>query len=227
VTFEGRTQKRALDLLKALVAYGGRGVSEQKLCDTLWPGAEADDARASLKITLHRLRGLVGHDAVVVRESRLSLDDAVVWVDVWAFERAAERLAKATSLTSRDHEAIGAQMRALYRGPFLGDDDAGFALLARERLRGKWMRAIGSLAGRLQEEGAHERALAWYEQGLEIEPLAEPFYQGLMRVHQTLRRPADGLGVYQRCRRLLQAELRVNPSPETESLAAALRRGGA
>jgi ATP/maltotriose-dependent transcriptional regulator MalT/DNA-binding SARP family transcriptional activator len=223
VTFEGRTQRRALDLLKALVAHGGRGVSEQRLCDSLWPDAEADDARASLKVTLHRLRGLVGHEAIVVSESRLSLDEAVVWVDVWGFERAAERLATARALTAEDHEVIGAQLLALYRGPFLGDDDAGFALLARERLRGKWMRAIATVAGRLQEDGSHERALAWYEHGLEVEPLAEPFYQGLMRVLQTLHRPADGLGVYQRCRRLLRAALHVNPSPETESLAAALR----
>jgi ATP/maltotriose-dependent transcriptional regulator MalT/DNA-binding SARP family transcriptional activator len=224
VTFEGRTQKRALDLLKALVAFGGRGVGEQKLCDALWPGAEADDGRASLKVTLHRLRGLVGHEAIVVSESRLSLDEAVVWVDVWGFERAAERLATARSLTAEEHEVIGAQMLALYRGPFLGDDDAAFALLARERLRGKWMRAIATLAGRLQERGSHEQALAWYEHGLEVDPLAEPFYQGLMRIHQTLHRPADGLGVYQRCRRLLQAHLQVNPSSETESLAATLRR---
>jgi len=227
VTFEGRTQKRALDLLKALVAYGGRGVSEQKLCDSLWPGAEADDARASLKVTLHRLRGLVGHEAIVVRESKLSFDETVVWVDVWRFERAAERLATTRPLSARDHEVLGPQMRELYRGPFLGDEDAGFALLARERLRGKWMRAIATVAGRLQQEGSHEQALAWYEHGLEIEPLAEPFYQGLMRIHQTLHRPADGLGVYQRCRRLLRAQLGVNPSPETESLAAALRRSGA
>ncbi len=227
VTLEGRTQKRALDLLRALVAYGGRGVSEQKLSDALWPGAEADDARASLKTTLHRLRGLVGHEAIVVCDSRLSFDEAVVWVDVWGFERAAERLATTKSLTAKEHEVIGARMLALYRGPFLGDDDSGFALLARERLRGKWMRAIATIAGRLQEEGSHEQALAWYEHGLEIEPLAEPFYQGLMRIHQTLRRPADGLGVYRRCRRLLQAELQVNPSSETELLAAALRRSGA
>lgn len=224
VTFEGRTQKRALDLLKALVAFGGRGVSEQRLCDALWPGAEADAARASLKITLHRLRGLVGHEAIGVSGSTLSLDETVVWVDVWRFERAAERLATARSLTAKDHESIGAQMLALYRGPFLGDEDAAFALLARERLRGKCVRAIATLAGRLQEEGSPEGALSWYEHGLEVEPLAEPFYQGLMRIHRALHRPADGLRVYQRCRRVLNAELQVNPSSETESLAAALRR---
>ncbi len=55
LAFEGRTQKKTLDLLKALIACGGREVSEQRLCDALWPDAEADDARNNFKITLHRI----------------------------------------------------------------------------------------------------------------------------------------------------------------------------
>jgi DNA-binding SARP family transcriptional activator len=61
--------------------------------------------------------------------------------------------------------------------------------------------------------------------GIEIEPLAEPFYQGLMRACLALRQLAEGLEVYERCRKLLAAELRVAPSPETEALAKRLRPG--
>lgn len=221
-----KTQKKSLDLLKALVAFGGREASEQKLCDALWPGAEADDARASLKITLHRLRSLIGHDAIVLRESKLSLDAGVCWVDVWGFERVVSRLTATPAHSAIGIENFGEQLRALYRGPFLGEEESGFALPARERLRGKWVRTIAALAGRFQHDGAHDQAIAWYERGLEIEPLAESFYQGLMRIYQARRSPAEGLGVYRRCKKTLLAQLQVSPSPETEKLAQALRTLG-
>jgi len=67
------------------------------------------------------------------------------------------------------------------------------------------------------------RGGALYQRGIEIEPLAEPFYQSLMRACLALRRFAEGLEVHERCRKLLAAELRVAPSPETEALAKRMR----
>ncbi len=225
--FTAKAQKRSFDLLKALVAFGGREVSEQKLCDALWPGAEADDARVSLKMTLHRLRGLVGHEAIVLRESKLSLDPRICWVDIWGFERAVSHLTKmGHTLPTNELARLGERLLSLYRGAFLGDDEQAFAIAARERLRGKWMQAIAAVAGCFQHDGAHDQAIAWYERGIEIEPLAESLYRSLMHVYQTLHRPAEGLGVYQRCKRNLLAQLQVSPSPETEKLAQALRTLG-
>jgi len=226
VKFEGKAQKKTLELLKTLIALGGREVSEQRLCDNLWPEAEADDARANLKITLHRLRKIVGHEALILQDSKLQLDGGRCWVDAWAFERLVGRaMSNDRLLPAAELQRLGEQALALYRGPFLAADDA-LAMTTRERLRGKLIRAIAATAARLQHDGAHEPAIAWYERGIEIEPLAEPFYQGLMRVYQILHRPAEGLGVYQRCKKILAAQLQVATSPETDALARALRGDG-
>jgi ATP/maltotriose-dependent transcriptional regulator MalT/DNA-binding SARP family transcriptional activator len=224
VIFEGRTHKKPLDLVKALIALGGTDVAEQRLCDALWPGAEGDAARASLKMALHRLRSIVGHETIIVRESKLSLDSDSCWADVWAFERLANRLIEGgDALPAVERADIGERMFALYRGPFLGDEEGGFALLVRERLRGKWVRAIAALAGQLQREGRLDEALVWYERGLGVEPLSEPFYQGQMRACLSLRRAAEGLAAYERARKILASQLQVSPSPDTETLARALR----
>ena len=223
VKFEGKAQKKTLELLKALVALGGREVSEQRLCDILWPDTEADDARRNLKITLHRLRKIVGHEALVLQDSKLQLDPNLCWVDVWAFERLVNRIAASDNpFPVEESQQTRDQVFVLYRGPFLAADDA-FAMVARERLRGKLIRAIATAGGHLQREGAYDQAIAWYEHGIEIEPLAEPFYQSLMRIYHALQRPAEGLGVYQRCRNILAAQLQVAPSAETETLAQAMR----
>jgi DNA-binding SARP family transcriptional activator len=224
----GRAQKKGLDLLKALVALGGREVSEQKLCDLLWPDAEADDARANLKMTLHRLRAHVGHEAVVVRESRFSLDPHHCWVDVWAFERVVGALlVSGPTLSCAELTYLGEQLLQLYRGAFLAQDDGNYTLLTRERLRAKWMRALAAVAEGLQRVGEHDQALRWYERGMATEPLGEPFYQGYMRACLSLRRAAEGLALYERLRRLLAGQLQIPPSPETETLALALRESGA
>ena len=222
VSFEGRVPKRAVELLRVLVALGGREVSEQCCCDTLWPDADGDAARTSLKMTLHRLRGVIGHDAIVLRGSKLSLDPRLCWVDAWSFERMAHQLAS-DGLSPAERVRLGERMQALYRGPFLGGEDAPYAVPLRERLLSSWLRAIDILASGSRSDGDVEPALAWYERGVHVEPLAEQFYQGVMRICLEHGRAAQGLAAYERLRRLLAAELEVVPAPETQALARALR----
>lgn len=227
VEIEARGQKKALAMLKALIALGGREVSEYRLCDALWPDAEADDARGNFKITLHRLRKIIGHEALLLQESKLQLDDRICWVDAWSVERVLNRFPSATGTPSiAQLLELGERLLELYRGPFLRDEEDAYAITPRERLRGKMIRLITTLAEGLQRDAMHAQTLAWYEKGAEIEPLAEPFYQGFMRTCHALRRPAEGLACYERCRKVLHAQLNISPSPETQALATMLRSLG-
>ncbi|MGC9968053.1 MAG: winged helix-turn-helix domain-containing protein, partial [Syntrophobacteraceae bacterium] len=80
--FTGKVQQKPLLLLKALIAFGGRAVKEEQLCDALWPDAEGDLAHLSLETTLHRLRKLIGKDRVIqFKEGKLTLDIQSCWVD--------------------------------------------------------------------------------------------------------------------------------------------------
>jgi len=89
----GKAQAKPLELLKALIAYGGREVASALLAAQIWPDIEGDAAQNALDTTLHRLRKLLRQeDAIIVHQARLSLNPAKVWVDVWAFERLANRL---------------------------------------------------------------------------------------------------------------------------------------
>ena len=54
--FKTKAQHRTLDLLKVLIALGGRDIHEQTLADAVWPDSEADAAIQALNTTLHRLR---------------------------------------------------------------------------------------------------------------------------------------------------------------------------
>ncbi len=84
---EGSTKpaNRLRDLLAVLVARR-HGATQAELCDWLWPGAEGDRAAASLKMGVHRLRGWLGHEAVLVRHGIVSLNPLQVACDLWWHE---------------------------------------------------------------------------------------------------------------------------------------------
>jgi DNA-binding SARP family transcriptional activator len=92
----------------------------------------------------------------------------------------------------------------------------------RERLRNRTLRLTARAAEAI---GKSEPAAAVpiYERAIELDPLREPLYQGLMRCYLELRQPAEGLRIHRRCHDVLRRELGVAPTPETESLRQALK----
>ncbi len=70
-----KVQHRPLMLLKALIAFGGSEVPEEKITDLLWPDSDGDAAHSAFSTTLQRLRSLAGSEkALLLQERRLSLD---------------------------------------------------------------------------------------------------------------------------------------------------------
>ena len=217
VVSSGKAQKKPLELLKALVAHGGRNVDAALLTARVWPDAEGDDAKTSFDSNLYRLRKLVAVDqALTLSDGRLSLNPAVVWVDTWAFERVLDAGAAGAA-----PDIDGAL--ALYRGPFLGLEDApAWALPLRDRLAARLSRVVLE-AGEARERGGDwAGAKALYQRALELDNLAEPIYRRLMIAQVEAGDPAGALVTYRRCRELLSIVLGRPPAAETEALRARL-----
>lgn len=228
VSFTGKGQKKPLEMLKALIAFGGTNVSEERLSEALWPDADGDNAHRNFTTTLHRLRKLMGSDVLILSGGQLSLDRRYCWVDSWAFERMVDQFDGAyfEGMAGDPSEAIrqSARILALYRGPFLEQDlDQPWALSTRERLRSKLLRHIDALGHLFCDAKACRHALDSYRKGLETDDLAESFYRGLMGCYRCLNRPAEALAVYRRCRDTLRDVLGIHPSPETEALYRSLK----
>ena len=108
---------------------------------------------------------------------------------------------------------------ALYKGPFLaGEADEPWAISYNERLRSKFLRAIEKLGNYLEEEGDLNRAVDCFQKAIEVDDVAEMFYQRLMICLKQLGRRTDALSVYQRCEKTLSASLGLEPSPETKAI---------
>jgi two-component SAPR family response regulator len=217
-------------MIKALIALGGKEVTEVQLTDVLWPDAEGDLAHQSFATTLHRLREMLGSEkAIPLREGRLSLDPRYCWVDAWAFERIfgkAENAWREGARGAGGEKAIrlSEQAIALYEGSFLAGEAASpWIVSLRERLRSKFQRCLSALGRHWEGAGQWEKAAQCYQKGLEVDDLAEELYRRLMSCLLRLGRGDEALAAYQRCRKTLSTVLGVGPSPETEAVIRSLR----
>jgi len=233
VGFQGKGQQKPLLLLKVLIALGGRDVPREMLADALWPDADGDRALQALAITVRRLRGLLGDEkSVLVSEGRVTLSNRVCWVDCWAFKRIfaqAERARREEPEAGAPRPSIHLLEKALglYEGDFLQEEkDRPWAVTLRERLRGKFLRAVME-AGRSREAaGEWEAALSCYRKGLDADDLHEEFHRRKMICLHRLGRRSEAEAAYQRCRRTLRAGLGVAPSAETEAVLKSIREAG-
>ncbi len=217
--FKGRAG-RPVELLKAATAFGGKNVNVERLTDALWPRIDSDFAYRSFNTTLHRLRKMLGSEqAVILTGGRLSLNENLFWVDTWALERVIAMAGAAfKEPTAHEHGEImslAEQAFELYAGPFLADEDSGWAIAAREQIKKRFLRFVGDLVDYLKAGQRWDDALQFLERALEADELAEPFYRHLMLCYQQLGRKAEAIEVYNRCRTTLSATLQVEPSPET------------
>ena len=220
--FSGKVPRKPIELLKALVALGGRGVSEGRLIDHLWPCTEFCVAIRALSAALHRLRRLLGGNGFIQRQDgQITLDPEYCWVDTWVFER----LTKQAQIGMKQGEPDSfsslqtAQLAIVhYTGPFLpADGDKQWSISIRERLRDK-MRDLITMVGLYLEEACNwQSALAIYQKGLEIDDLYENFYQRQMICHGQLGNHGEVASVYHRCRITL-AILGIKPSPRTTNV---------
>lgn len=225
----GKPQHRPLELLKALVALGGREVHGEALIEALWPDASGLGAQKTLQITVRRLRELLGSaEALRVHDGKLTLDAGRCWVDVWALERALNRARDALAHGVWDgagQQAL-AEAQRLYQGPFLvGEPDQPWLFGRRERLRERLLRVLDNSGQHLERARRFPEAQALYEQAVDVEPLAEELYRRLMLCLSAQGRRAEAMEVYRRCRRQLSIMLSIAPAAATEALYRSLAYG--
>lgn len=234
--------RKPLSMLKALISFGGRDVAGERLADTLWTESEGDAAHMSFEVTLHRLRRLIGSEkAIQLRSGNVTLDPHSFWVDVWALEHIYEKI---TKCLTREEESMGRQIRrretekrkteimrladmtlGLYKGHFLpADASCSWTLASREGLRSKFLRLITMTGTYLERLKQYEKAVEYFQKGLEADNLAEEFYQHLMLCYSRLGRQAEAVAVYNRCCAVLSSTLGVKPSAATEAIYSSLRR---
>ena len=229
IEFSGKGPGRPAELLKVLLAQGGQNVRADQLADALWPNAEADYAHKSFTAALHRLRRLLGDDAaVILRDSRLSLNPALVWTDGWALEQTLDDMEHAVRSARPQHppEALPGLVDtafAVYKGPYLEDESEQPAYIAcREQARARLLRCLARVARLWEDAGAHQSAADCLQRLIDADPLFEAPYRHLMLHFKRRGEPMEARAVYERLRGTLAMRLKMLPSADSQAVYAEL-----
>lgn len=216
----GKMQKKPVEMFKALIAAGGTDVSAASIAEELWPDADGDLARKSFEATLSRLRRLFDKDIIISGAGQLSINLDCCLVDSFMLAGIIEKAGKAPA---RQLCVLCEKALSLYKGHFLPDDTAlAWSVQRREMLKNDILQIIFKAGQHSEQAGECEKAMGYYEKGLEIDPLTEELYQRLMICHQKLGRKAAAVKAYHRCSELLFKHLGIKPSAKTETIYSSL-----
>jgi LuxR family transcriptional regulator, maltose regulon positive regulatory protein len=227
VQFSRKAQKKPLEMLKALIAFGGKEIGEEQMADLLWPEADGDAAYSSFTTNLSRLRHLLGYErAIRYHDGRITLDPHFCWVDAWAFEHMVSETDTSWKEDPTHTFILARKALDLYQGHFLASDgDPYWAVSYRERLRDKYLRLITRIGDHHKKTEHWEEALACFLKGIDVDPLVEEFYQQMMVCYEKLEQPSRAIETYHRCKKILASTLGCDPSPRTQALYRSLRLG--
>jgi DNA-binding SARP family transcriptional activator len=144
---------------------------------------------------------------------------ADAWLDVEACTRAID----AAEAALRHGDVVGAWGEAtvaasIGRRPVLAGDDLPWVDDLRASLATARVRALGCLTEVWLARGVPALAIRLATESVALDPFREPPYRQLMAAHFLAGDRAQALRTYERCARLLAAELGVAPHPETTAL---------
>ncbi len=216
----GKMQKKPVEMIKSLIAAGGTNVSAASVADELWPDADGDLARKSFDVTLSRLRRLFDKDIILSGAGQLSINKGYCLVDSMMLSGIIEQAGKAPA---GQIDGLCEKALILYKGHFLPDDTAlAWTVHRREMLKNGLLRIVLQAGRDAEQAGDWEKAIGYYERGLDIDPMAEEFYQHLMSCFRKLGRTAAVVNAYHRCSEILFKHLGIKPSARTNAIYSSL-----
>lgn len=233
------------DKVRALLTYlaveADRPHRRESLSALFWPERSERNARQNLSQALFNLRQATkDHQA---EPAFLSISQQAIqfnqysnfWLDV------AEYRSLIATCGRHEHEphiacplCVGwlEEAVALYRGSFLTGisltgciDFDEWLLLKREEYQQQLAEALYQLVRVNEQAGNFEQALPYARWQVALNPWREDAQQQLIHLLSRNGRRGEALAQYEKCRQLLQNDLGVEPSAETQALASAIRSG--
>ncbi|MEV6368422.1 BTAD domain-containing putative transcriptional regulator [Micromonospora musae] len=216
--------------LAVLLLDPDRVVSAERLVSVLWGQTPPATARATLQALMSRVRKAVhvaaGADAdgrarLLALGEGYRLSVPADSVDLHRFQRMVEGARAITDPRRRSAQLAAAL--DLWRGPALADATTG---ILRERLCGGIEESrLTALLDRIDADlsaGRHAELVSQLSELVVDHPLQERLHGQLMLALYRSGRRADALAAYRHARRLLVAELGLEPGPSLRELEAAI-----
>lgn len=202
-------------LLAYLILHRDAPQSRQQLAFLFWPDSPQAQGRNALRQLLFHLRKAWPHAASFVHTDTQMvrwLPDSAFDLDVAQFQSALATAARAASNhDAATEEEFLTHAAELYRGDLLAGCYDEWIAPQREQLRETCIAALVRLSQLSEDRRDYAKALKHSQQLQRLDPLREPTYMALMRLHALNHDHASALRAYRNCVETFARELGVVP----------------
>jgi LuxR family maltose regulon positive regulatory protein len=217
------TTRRSRDILCFIASRRQRRASKDSIVDTFWGETDFEVVEKNFHPTISHIRKALNSNQslkqnfLLYREGDYLLNvDLAYRIDIDEFDRLltegeAARRARQFDQCVECYEAAV----ALYRGEFMQGSYDPWVEEQRSYYRRQYLQLIESLAGVAEKMGDWFKATQLAQQILHDDPFREDIHCLLMRSHAGLGNKTAVREQYESLKRLLQSELGVEPSGET------------
>jgi DNA-binding SARP family transcriptional activator len=206
-------ERKTMGVLAYLALEGA--IPRSRIAGLLWPDSDEKTARNNLAQVLRRLKKATDV-ALITGDDVLSLS---------GLETDAAKL-KVLSFEGGYSELLELQGELLAPHDYDDCPDFGDWLFAeRERMAELRKNALLGEMTRLEKDGNYQEALQFAQALLEVDTLSEDSHRHLMRLHFLAGDRAAALKAFERCETILEKELGVEPTRETQQLAKEIEAG--
>jgi LuxR family maltose regulon positive regulatory protein len=212
----------ARDLLFCLLAYPD-GLTKQTIGLYLWPDSSESQLRETFKKAMATLRQVLGSEIVLFEDERYRINPLLDYeYDVEVFQ---DKLKQARMAEQPQQWApLCREAMAYYHGPYLPGVEGEWIEPMREQLHRSYVQAALRLITHYVDMAQYAQALTCCQQLLEQDECLEEGHRLAMRAYGALGDQAAVARQYQRCVDVLQQNLGVLPSKQTQALYAHLTR---
>lgn len=183
-----------------------------------WPDSTIKRVRSNFHTTLYRARQALGENVVVFDDELYKVNPEIeIACDALELD---DCVRQARMLQPIDARADDLYQRAvtLYRGDFLTSIDSAWVDEYRRHLYETYVEALLGSGHCARARGDFRTAISTYRYALQQEPYRESIHRALFLCYADLGEPYQVLTHFREMQSLFQAELGINPSPETIQL---------
>jgi DNA-binding SARP family transcriptional activator len=201
--------------------------SREILADLFWGHHSQEKARGSLNTALWKLKKALEPESIragtYLKNSHSGEvgfnKDSPYWLDAEVFERGINEIVVRPFQTVEEVHLVALnKVLELYKGDLLEGVYSDWALRERERLRTLYLKSLIYLLQFHGFRGAYEKAIAYGQQVLALDPLREEIHRELIRLYWKNGQRALAVRQYETCRSILAKELRIAPLEDTQRL---------
>lgn len=212
--------RKARALFAYLVTYRRQTHPRARLAGLFWGDYPEARAQRNLNTTLWRIRQVVPEGYLIADGESIGFDtDSSYWLDVEAFLACSAQ----TDLSNLDAILELEQATNLYQGDFLAGQYLDWALVEVEHLRSIYLQTLDHLVTHFTRVDAH-KALLYARRYLDVDPLREDLHRQVISILFQTGQQSAALKQYQDCCSILQSELGIEPSSETQELFEKMRQ---